>query len=145
MTYLLSNIKSNEAVPGLDPVDDELVFLNMAVNWENYKDIPCAKHLYCRAKDTGSYFVRPDWKGKETQLFSGFEVLDTGWRFNYPNGKTPTTGFWVWQLLKEKGKDITLVNFMPDEDFTTDHWDGHDWKYEAEVYRREGPKSIRLN
>ena len=65
MTYVLSNIKSNRVIPNIDPDNDELVFLNMAVNWENFKDVPCLKYLYCRTIDTGGYFVRPEWKGKE--------------------------------------------------------------------------------
>ena len=65
-----------------------------------------------------------------------------GWRFFYTDGKTPTTGFWVWNMLKEQGKDIVLVNFMPDTDFSTTHWGGHDWKFESDTYKREKPKTL---
>lgn len=127
MTYILSNIPCASPIPNLDPDDDELVFLNKAVNWETFKDIPCLKYLYCREDDKGSYFVREEWKGKELQFFNDFKVLGLGWRFNYPEGKTPTTGFWVWNLLKEQGKDVVLVNFMPDKDCGTLRWGGHSW------------------
>lgn len=143
MTYVLSNIPCASTIPNLEPERDELVFLNKAVNWETFKDIQCLKYLYCRTIDTGGYFVRPEWEGKEMQFFNRFEVLGmTGWRFPYTEGKTPTTGFWVWNLLKEQGKDVVLVNFLPHADFTTSHWEGHDWKYEGEVYERVQPKML---
>lgn len=142
MTYVLSNIPCASPIPNLEPDRDELVFLNKATNWEMYKDVPCLKYLYCREDDKGGYFVRPEWKGKEMQFFNDFKVLGFGWRFNYPEGKTPTTGFWVWNLLKEQGKDVVLVNFQPDKDCGTLRWEGHDWKYEAEVYGRDKPKML---
>ena len=143
MTYVLSNIPCASTITDLEPERDELVFLNKAVNWETFKGIQCLKYLYCRTTDKGGYFVRPEWKGKEMQFFNRFEVLGmTGWRFPYAEGKTPTTGFWVWNLLKEQGKDVVLVNFLPHADFTTSHWEGHDWKYEAEVYERVKPKML---
>lgn len=72
MTYILSNIKSSKPIPNLDPDDDELVFLNKAVNWENYKNVPCLKYLYCRRRAEGGYWVRPEWEGKEWQIFNRF-------------------------------------------------------------------------
>lgn len=143
MTYIFSNIRCSRTIPSLDADNDELVFLNMAVNWEMYKDVPCPKFLYCRATDQGSYFVRPEWKGKELQFFNGFKVLGDDFKFNYPSGLTPTTGFWVWNELKEK-KELTLVNFFPSKDFSTEHWEGHSWKTEAETYDMEKPEILDL-
>lgn len=143
MTYVLSNIRCASPIPNLEPERDELVFLNKAVNWETFKDIPCLKYLYCRTIDKGGYFVRPEWEGKEMQFFNSFEVLGmTGWKFPYTKGKTPTTGFWVWNILKEQCKDVVLVNFLPYTDCGTQRWEGHDWKYEAEVYERDKPKML---
>lgn len=133
MTYVISNIKCHKPIQILDPNDDELVFLNMATNWEAFKDVPCLKRLYCRERDNGGYFVRDEWVGRELALFDDFKVLSTGWRFYYPDGKTPTTGFWAWNELVEAGKDVVLVNFMPNRDFSTLHWVGHDWAYEQNV------------
>ena len=133
MTYVLSNIKCGRQIPGMSPDDDELVFLNMATNWEVFKDFPCVKHLYCRKRDNGGHFVREEWAGRELSLFNHFKILSTGWRFDYPDGKTPTTGFWVWNELVAAGKDVVLVNFMPNRDFSTLHWAGHDWAYEQKV------------
>ena len=65
MTYVLSNIRCSSPITDLEPDRDELVFLNMATNWEMYKDVPCLKYLYCREDDKGSYFVREEWRGKE--------------------------------------------------------------------------------
>ena len=145
MTYVLSNVKSQGRIPSLNPSEDELVFLNMATNWEMYKDSPCLKYLYCRSKDhTNEYFTRDEWKGKELQWFNGFKVLEWKGGFNYPEGKEPTTGFWVWRLLQEQGKDVVLVNFQPDKDGGTPRWEGHDWLYESETYKREQPKIIMV-
>lgn len=143
MTYILSNIKCSRPIPDLDQDNDELVFLNMAAPWEMYKNCPCLKYLYCRANDKGGYFVRPEWKGKELQYFNDFKVLRNDWSFNYPNGLTPTTGFWVWSVLKE-AKEVTLVNFFPNQDFTTTHWEGHNWKYEQETLEKEHPRILDL-
>jgi hypothetical protein len=100
MTYLLSNVKCQREIPSLNPNDDELVFLNTATNWELYKNVPCLKYLYCRSKDhTDDYFTRNEWKGRELQWFNDFKVLNWKGDFNYPEGKEPTTGFWVWRLL----------------------------------------------
>ena len=144
MTYVLSNVKCQTPIPSLNPNVDELVFLNMAANWELYKDVPCLKYLYCREDDKGSYFVRPEWKGKELQFFNDFKILGDDFKFNYPEGKTPTTGFLVWNLLKEQGKDVVLVNFQPEIDCGTLRWKGHDWLWESETYKREQQKILVL-
>ena len=144
MIYLLSNVKCSRAIPDLKE-EDELVFLNNAVNFELFKDSPCVKHLYCRTKDhTKDYFTRDEWKGKEIEIFDKFKVLNWKGQFPYPIGKEPTTGFWVYYELSGQGKELTLVNFLPNKDFTTFHWEGHDWEWEEMVYEMDDVKILDL-
>lgn len=103
MTYILSNIRCSRTIPNLVADNDELVFLNMATNWELYRDVPCLKYLYCRSKDhTNEYFTRNEWKGKELQWFNSFKVLEWNGDFDYTEGKR--TNNWILGLEVAEGE-----------------------------------------
>lgn len=52
---------------------------------------------------------------------------------------TPTTGFWVWMLLRDgflgAGHEICLVNFLGPHDCSTPKADCHNWDYEHNMLR----------
>lgn len=166
MIFIFSNIKAsptkaNELSESIKPTDT-LVFLNKAVNFEFFMKTPATKVLICAIKGDDNkllerypditmeerkklYFCRDEWYGREDEIFDQFILrnkLEEETKFFYPKGKKPTTGFLAYQFYKANG--VVLVSFFPNKDFSTTHWEGHDFRYEQDALDWDEVKILDL-
>ena len=133
---------------GIEP-DDLLVFLNRAKPFEHLRDLPNRRILIVRRNSREKNWFIP--YGKEKEIFRLFEDVlllsdkaltkERKWFTEYKNATnnaSPTTGWIAYHLLRDEypEAEITLVNFKPDGDNGSYKWYKHDWKYEAEYYRK---------
>lgn len=168
MIYIFSNIianptKANELSESIRE-RDTLVFLNKAVNFEFFTKTPATKVLICAVRGDDNkllerypdltkeerkrlYFCRDEWYGLEDEIFDQFILrnkLEEETKFFYPKGKKPTTGYLTYQFYKANNNAVTLVDFFPNTDNTTTHWNGHAWEYEQDALDWDGVKVLDL-
>ena len=138
----------DEKALGIAP-DDVLVFLNRAKPFEHLKHLPNRRMLIVRRNARDKNWFIP--YGHEKDVFGLFEDVlllsdkaltkERKWFTQYKyatNNASPTTGWIAYHLLRDEypEAEITLVNFKPDGDNGSYKWYKHDWKYEAEYYRK---------
>jgi len=86
------------------------------------------------------------------QIFSIFNFINLPW-YDAPvsykkdgEHKFPTTGYHAYFLARDFfcTDEVTLVNFYGSKDNSTDKWQGHNWNFEEETYKKINARKIFL-
>lgn len=136
--------------------DDVAVLLNHAVDFDA---LPYARKVFIGRKNAdkaNTWFLPEGQQDKLPFLYEDFMLpLDSEFSnerafyadYKRATGKIPSTGWLVWQLLREDYPDaeVILVDFDPAGDIGTYKWSQHGWAYEAKDYAKNGAMIISLS
>lgn len=135
--------------------DDVAVLLNHAVDFDS---LPNVRKVFIGRKNAdkaNTWFLPAGQQDRLALLYEDFMLpLDSEFvnerafynAYKKNTGKIPSTGWLVWQLLREDypEAEVILVDFNPAGDIGTYKWKLHGWLYEAKDYTQQGAKIISL-
>ena len=150
--YIFSNVVENKKHSIETNKNDILVFLNKAVNYENYRRNPGLKMCFRRSKDESygkdvkgaiNRFVFDDSLISIEKIFIDNLKKNYDWNYNIPenedgNGQCMTTGYMVTEYMHQKypEREIILVNFGYEVSESTFRCRNHNWKFENEALKK---------
>lgn len=152
--FIFSNIKMLKPIKV--ETQDILVFINTADNFQLYKNADCKKLLFRRflldkkvyagsqIQQVQSFYIR----GPEHNLRKDYNYYITDYDFNFESEvstKQPTTGWLVYKYCKQEftAYNIKLINFLPLQDFSTQHCLCHNWSFQEAYYKTNHIERIR--
>lgn len=138
-------------LPGGPLTDDDIIIeFNKArhhadlLAWENAHNIHPRHFLIVRNQGSSNWHAPASFDGFHFVYFPPIHgcLADFAFYRRYKtatNGKVPTSGFAIWNVLKEgyPNTRTLLFGFDPAGDASSFKSDMHAWEYEAMVYKRQ--------